>query len=806
MRLTRLKLAAFGPFAGETRLDFEDLSRRGLVLIHGPTGSGKTSLIDAVIYALYAQTSGERRGRQLRCDRSPASCLTELELDFEVGPKRFRVWRRPEQAESGPLARAEARLWCRSGSSPDSSSSARSSDEGWGRPLAEGWQKVSAAVAKELGMDADSFRQLIVLPQGAFRQLLLASSRERQELFESLWGQERLRSFERALAEIAARSTEAQRLAQESVGSVLRAQGLREKAELRAARRAAEERLAQAREARRLTDRELFLARRRWQREQARQAERRRRVELEARLAELASRAVDRRARLERIHAKLRAAASAEELAAAQTERANLRARLAELRAGQASRSRALARCEEAQKLILRALLGAGGAVSELESLARDSEARQRRLQARRRSVELAGVQERGARRRLMSARRQSLRALQSGASFSGKPLAGVFAAELRAREREWLARADRRLVLLEQVLRLEQDSSSAQHGLAELRQAQSQLASLSSQEVEQTRELAAIGAELQTTEALIESAERSMDELRRRRLREAERDELIDSRSRYQAEDRSETELRASLAKDLSALDHQEPETKPAALEEVSERRLAGLQRDCSSRAAEEARAEERLGQLARAEALLGRAEERLRSAELRAREARSLSELANGRNEARVSFSRFVLLRVFDSVLDCANRFLEAMSSKRYQLRRLKSVEDQRISGGLELEVFDSYSGRLRAVATLSGGESFQAALALALGTRTVLEAGAAGRPLETLFIDEGFGSLDPEALELAVDSLESVAAGRMIAIVSHVQSLSERIPAQIDVRRARGGSSLAVAHSVTVSRLAE
>ncbi|WP_417689377.1 AAA family ATPase [Pseudidiomarina sp.] len=171
-------------------------------------------------------------------------------------------------------------------------------------------------------------------------------------------------------------------------------------------------------------------------------------------------------------------------------------------------------------------------------------------------------------------------------------------------------------------------------------------------------------------------------------------------------------------------------------------------------------------------------------------------LSRTLNGDNELRMSLHRFVLAILLDDVLHEASARLEQMTNNRYRLVRRETVGDRRQQGGLELMVDDTYTGQEREVNTLSGGESFMAALALALGLSDVVQNYSGGIRIDTLFIDEGFGSLDSEALDLAINVLANLrASGRTIGIISHVSELKLRISKRIDVVRGVGGSSLRV-----------
>ena len=175
------------------------------------------------------------------------------------------------------------------------------------------------------------------------------------------------------------------------------------------------------------------------------------------------------------------------------------------------------------------------------------------------------------------------------------------------------------------------------------------------------------------------------------------------------------------------------------------------------------------------------------------------TLSDVANGTSGKRISLQRFVLSVLLDDVLIQASQRLNLMSKGRYRLlRKLDSIGGN-TAAGLDLDVEDSYTDKSRPVATLSGGESFMAALSLALGLSDVVQSYAGGIKLDTLFIDEGFGSLDTESLDLAIKTLIDLqSTGRMIGIISHVGELKEQMALRIDVKSARDGSSITtVAH---------
>ncbi|GAA0071216.1 SMC family ATPase [Clostridium sardiniense] len=167
-------------------------------------------------------------------------------------------------------------------------------------------------------------------------------------------------------------------------------------------------------------------------------------------------------------------------------------------------------------------------------------------------------------------------------------------------------------------------------------------------------------------------------------------------------------------------------------------------------------------------------------------------LSELSNGRKAPYISFERYVLASYFQDIIDAANLRLEKMTGDRFSLRRKTSKSKGAGQKGLELEVYDNYTASSRDVSSLSGGESFKASLSLALGLSDVVQSNSGGVSLETMFVDEGFGTLDPQSLDNAIDSLLDLQrGGRLVGIISHVEELKERVDAKLEVKATKNGS---------------
>ena len=183
------------------------------------------------------------------------------------------------------------------------------------------------------------------------------------------------------------------------------------------------------------------------------------------------------------------------------------------------------------------------------------------------------------------------------------------------------------------------------------------------------------------------------------------------------------------------------------------------------------------------------------LEEVETRWRWIKALADTAGGTlaGKEKIMLETYVQMAYFDRIIARANvRFL-VMSGGQYELRRRREAENNRSQSGLELDVVDHYNGSQRSVKTLSGGESFKASLSLALGLSDEIQASAGGIRLDTMFVDEGFGSLDEESLAQAMESLAGLADGnRLVGIISHVPELKQRIEKQILVRKDRSGGS--------------
>lgn len=861
----RLELTAFGPFARTQVIDFRVLGERRLFLVHGATGAGKTTLLDAICFALYGDTTGtERDGKGFRSQFAGPELTTVVTLDFALGERVYRVTRQPEQeraklrGEGTTTAAAAATLWDRTGVGDEARE---------GTVLAARTTQVNEKVAELLGFRSEQFRQVIVLPQGRFRDLLLARSREREEILEQLFDTAFYGRVEDALKQrsrelrVAAEKLRTQRdalLAQEECSDEAELEG--RLCRLVTDQAAAEARLDGLQQ-------QSSAAAEALERARGEHALFEKLARTERTLATLHARRPEVDARRTRLGAARRAAGLAD-----------LATRLAELRSAAAT---AAGECEKLQRQHVSGVAGLQAATEALRAEQAREPERETRL------GQLAGLE------RVMPlvtemasllAQRSASRGRKQGAcarvdrARDAVATLRASAADLRRRREAGsaalLAQAlqtgkpcpvcgstdhprpasgSQEIPSPEEIARIEHSVRDAEAELEAALGAQQEVErALASDEAG----LTALGKQLnglaEPTPDGVRDAQRRVERMRADaraaqraldRAVEAERAgreqhvrlaAVLDAaNARREATGAAlqvaQSEWRQRLAKAgfneeqayLKAHMPEEALERLAAEVEAFDREFATAQTVVAeARAGVEGKEVPELGAIkAAAEAAAqayraaadesGRLSSRVdalrkllaRLAEIRTAfadaEARfgvygTIAGVAGGENPQRVSLQRFVLASRLDDVLAAASLRLGTMSRGRYLIRRNTDTADRRAAGGLELEVEDAYTANTRPVATLSGGESFQAALALALGLSEVVQAYAGGIRLDTIFIDEGFGSLDPEALDLAIDMLLDLQqSGRMVGVISHVPELRERIDVRLEVQAGVAGS---------------
>ncbi|HHV12741.1 MAG TPA: SMC family ATPase [Clostridiales bacterium] len=352
-------------------------------------------------------------------------------------------------------------------------------------------------------------------------------------------------------------------------------------------------------------------------------------------------------------------------------------------------------------------------------------------------------------------------------------------------KEAERALEADR-----ESCSRLQKELAQAEEGFRSCESALGKLKAVLAETQASQREKAVelAGAEENLAQKLRACGFAGMEEYKESFLPEEELERRQETLGSYQRQ-------RSSLEQDLKrlSLETRGKESKELA---ILEKEQAELDREKQE---SEARQREIFGRLKINKEILKNARETYQEQEGLRKEflmVNELSRTANGElaGKAKIAFEQYVQAFYFNSIINEANKRLYKMTNSQYALRRKEDPTDLRSSAGLELEVMDYYTGKPRSIKSLSGGESFKAALSLALGLSDVIQGFAGGIQVDTMFIDEGFGSLDSNSLEQAIETLNTLTTGnRLVGIISHVGELKERIDKKIVITKRPDGSSL-------------
>ena len=1013
MRPIRLQLTAFGPFASKETIDFSALGSNPLFLINGPTGAGKTTILDAICFALYGKTTGnEREGAQMRCDMAAPEFLTQVELEFELAGKTYRICRIPEQERlkrSGngyTVQKPEAQLF-------------RIEQDGTEHLLVAA--KVSEAtveIEQLTGLNVEQFRQVMVLPQGQFRQLLMADSKDREKIFSQLFQTQVYRRLEESLKwQKKQVADQVQALNQQQVG-ILRGVEMESKEqlyqEIPILKAQLEEALLQKEHAQKIslmardehenaklvaTDHNLLARleqeKQQWE-QKAHQVEQQKSLLTRAELAQqllpahnaLVTRnkewqeAQQNMAQVERnqslvlqnfeqaelakqqlpelekkkellfiqlqqqeallpqlkvfhqLEQQLGLASQAKEKALNQANQAQIKLEQQEAQHKQTQEQAEQLQEKLGQQLVVQQQLtqlaqrikvyeqlqAAQDEQSQASKRLQQQEAKGRQLnhafqqaQIISKTNQLNWHQGQAAllARELLpdqpcpvcgslshpvpaQAEHQlptqaELEQIQTNEQQAQEKLSE--ARELYAAQKQWVSELNHRVEQLTlelgehaqtplQTLKQEQQGLLKQQ--QELQQAETQLQILKKRlqqsqviaeefkqaadktwqfQQGQQAEWASLQGRYEQAKTALGQVDCSLKSIEQRLVQNKTESEQLEHQLHQirenhqhcgqalfavkaeakalmaqtqlaeehanQASQLFELQLKSSPFKDKESfiealLNAEECQKLKQSVEQYQD---AGLQLTAKitqlkeklehtqkpdlvfleqrvTESAGRAQANEnawqqchaRYTQLHQTQSQLKAIDQSNLKLEQEYALVGTLSDVANGQTGNKISLQRFVLSVLLDDVLIAASQRLQLMSKGRYQLLRKEDRTKGNKASGLELEVEDAYTSKVRPVATLSGGESFMAALSMALGVSDVVQAYAGGIRLETLFIDEGFGSLDQESLDLAIRTLVDLqSSGRMIGVISHVAEMKEQLTTRIDIDKKSTGSSV-------------
>ena len=876
MRPERLRISAFGPYAGEEDVDFSVLENHTLFLICGPTGAGKSTILDAMCYALYGKTSGAvRSGEDLRSNYVGYDRKTYVEFDFAIGDRHYRIYRSPTQL-------LERQKGDRSKPVEHKGKADFYEIDEEGKEKAHITSKgVDSAVEKLLGVGLEQFRQIILLPQGDFRKLLLADSSDRQKIMEQLFQTGIYLAFEKRLQE------ETQKLKTEYSRGELQRTTL-----LETCRSESEEELEKQAEINEkvLKEKETEFM----------QADKEQQVFL---------RAYDEANVLHGAFLRLETAETAlKRMEEKRKEKEEMRGHIKMIRAAQSVTKEwsEAVNAKKQQRTAAETLEKAAAdlpvkekakaeAKQALELFEKEKPKQKERIEmkgkleqyrnpsrsygtAKREAERLAGIyavkqkEAERLREQVSAAEKKAAedkknwlcrnRIFMEGQAFvlaekltDGQPCpvcgslshpAPAAAGEDRITEKD-VKDAERQMHLSEDAekkIRHEAEAYQAKELAAAKESADKAMTVLS--ELEKNlpaayRDSLALEKEIKALETRISSFEKSLEQAEEKQKNAEtiyqalkEQKELLEKQAGefLKVSEEKNRILKIKVAEagftdwfecsqymkevpqleayenDLKIYDqsvHAEEEkikgekektagkTKPD-MNDWNEKRTKLLE-NMKQFAAEKAEKETELKKQKETLKKLYQLKETQKEISEKYSLVAHLWEIAQGK-ETGINLERFVLGALLDAVTEKANLRLMEMSGNRYELLRKRGERsDGRKKAGLDLEVFDGNTGRARPAATLSGGETFLASLSLALGLADVVQEYAGGVHLDAMFIDEGFGSLDSESLDLAMKTLQELKGqNRLIGLISHVGGLEERIPAKLRVTKTQTGSTAA------------
>ncbi|MBQ9992294.1 MAG: SMC family ATPase [Firmicutes bacterium] len=917
MRPLKLKISAFGPYAALTELDLEKLGNNGLYLISGDTGAGKTTIFDAITYALYGEPSGKNRETSmLRSKYADEETPTFVELLFTNGGKEYRIKRNPEyqrksrRGDGTTQEKANAELICSNGM------------------IVNKTKEVDRAIRDIIGVDKDQFSQIAMIAQGDFLKLLLAPTNERIEIFRNLFKTNIYNAFQEKVKQSANEVKREREAAKSSVqqyineircdaNDVLSIEAAKAKngelliddvisllQQLIAGGETASTKLNEETNALQKQLDELvalLAAAAEWQK--ARNELQNASAEYEASLPhldELLKDVDEQRKNAEQIPLLMNKAAEAEaalqdydELQSKKNEIIVLQKQIQQINDDYSHKQQALAALQEdlkAKKAELPELSGAEAEkvrllaektkqkeqkedILNLQDEIKSTEQTALLLQQARQAYAQAMAQadkllaEAVAKRKAFNDEQAGMMAsqliegepcpvcgslshpqkavLSSGAPAKDEVEAAEAAAEkargianqksTKAGEINGIYTAQKEAALKSLQEHFEAiDWQNANSYIAQLlSEIDNNLKTLDNALISENSKIARkqkleqqiplFEQERDVKEADCFALKNQLSASESRLLELQKQHSQIAQNLRFAEKSLAEAEI-AEIRKNINELSAALKKAEIAfnngkEKQDVLRARIAQLQsllKDAKEVAVDELQSKQQELLLIRKQlqinvdylnsnllvnrSILKNLEQK--SAVLSALDKKwmwlnDLSNTANGNitGKEKIMLETYVQKTYFDRILRRANIHLLKMSDNKYELRRRQEAGNMRAQSGLELDVVDHYNGSLRSVKTLSGGESFIASLSLALGLSEEIQMSAGGIHLETMFVDEGFGSLDEETLNQAWRALTSLSAeNRLIGIISHVSELKTKTDKQIIVRKEKSGGSTA------------
>lgn len=770
MRPLILTLSAFGPYAGEETIDFTRLGTKGLYLITGDTGAGKTTIFDAIVFALYGEASGEARGADmLRSKYAAADTPTYVRMRFAYRGGEYQITRNPEyrrpskKGEGYTANKADAELIC-----PD------------GRIVTKN-RDVTKAVTELLGLDKNQFTQIAMIAQGDFLRLLYAKTEDRSKIFREIFHTKAYQILQERLKTEAGALRQEYEALEKSIDQYLEGI-LCEDADFEA-------RMESVRQNRKAIPTEdiVTLIRERIAADEAQLVLLQKRLDTYEKELEQVNQVIGR------VNERKK---RREELEDVKKQLLRIVPSLTLMQEQYGEKQQAFQLFEEER--------------AQLEKVYQDSldmleqkEAREKmRLQVEKLRVDAAAGEKAYGQAALLH--RQAKEAYDEMERQYLDEQAGVLALRLEEGEpcpvcgsltHPMPAKHKEGAPSKEAVDRVKKEAETANARLHKASEDAGALKGRLESAVEQYRVMLEAETDQEKEAVLLrftgkEEAERMLQKKERESLRRKKELAGMEAECREREKECQRCQnMKEMLEKQLE----EGGETVPEELEEkrhtlIEEKQLAlkeqrelhrcvqtntGIVQDIEKRSRQLRTVEEKWS-------LIG-----------------ELAGTFNGNvaGKDKIMLETYVQMTYFDRMIGRANTRFMMMSGGQYELKRA-GAQNMKSQSGLELDVVDHYNGTVRSIKTLSGGEAFLASLSMALGLSDEIQSTAGGIALDTMFVDEGFGYLDEEALAQAIRTLQGLAEGnRLVGIISHVGSLKEKIEKQIVVTKEKSGGSRTV-----------
>lgn len=904
MRPVKLTISAFGPYAGETVLDFDKLGTQGLYLVTGDTGAGKTTIFDAITYALYGEASGKyRKADMFRSKYADSTIDTFVELIFVCKGKEYVVKRVPRyerkkvrgegttlQNESAQLTLEDGRILTRT-------------------------TEVTRAVEEILGVNKDQFTQIAMIAQGDFLKLLLASTEERIGIFRQIFNTEKFEILQRQINEdyraMYRECEELRNSIDQYAASILPCPPEKEMLYeeliewlLAKQQEDSKEKEQIDKKLEKITG-EILEASQKLSEAKEQEEKRQQYIKDKETLTLIAEEIDEISAKYQKAKEKEPQIAALEEKAITLKNKLPQYQVLKEVEKEQAVTRKAMA---EKQSFVLKAEKD----IEKLKNVILEEKEQTEGLKALETKLETQRVTERENQLlkdnlstlqaeyeslleitkkhqeaagdyqkayEIYEVKRQNYQQMEK-AFLDGQ--AGILAGHLKentpcpvcgslshpnpagrlheAPTKEALEKEKASVKLLEERMQTlgqsaaaflgqkmeKTDSVLGKAGILLERDSlegieialQEKISLCTEKSVEITKKTDALLQQIKVLQKICEllpQKEKQLNDLKENlqnakieaaglKAKEEQllhKQEEIRATLEYHSKEKAEEVLQSFMTeknhlkeeidtyavllqdkdKEKHALEgrvetiRKQLEHKPAVDDIAEQGKLEGAREAKEQNTILRDEINARLQNNAKLLEKIKENNSRLTAKEKRLGMLKALNDTANGRQneKGKIMLETYVQMAYFERILHKANLRFETMTGGQYTLIRRKDAENNRSQSGLDLEVIDHYNGSVRSVKTLSGGESFKASLALALGMADEIQASSGGVRLDTMFVDEGFGSLDEESLQQALNALSGLSEGnRLVGIISHVSELKKRIDKQIVVKKDKLGCS--------------